>query len=128
MSADYLYTTCDTLLDVALDAVSEQRTGRPPPDRVFVSHGPTEAQGCPNGQLTVHHEPIRLQYSRQQTASSMPKGGPVVPQMEAVVRLFRCVRQLEDDGNVPTAEFEDEQAARLMVDGWALATGVWASV
>jgi hypothetical protein len=127
MSAAYLFDMCETVLDAAYNALSPLRTGVPAPSRVFVSHGPSEAHGCPDGQLTVHLEPIQMRYSLSLAASPQAKGGPVVPTAPIVVRLFRCVRPLDETGAVPGAEIENEQTRQMMVDGWALATGLWLS-
>jgi len=128
-SADYLYALCDTVLDASYDALSDLRTGFAPPSRVFVSHGPAEAQGCKEGgQLTVHLEPIEMRQSRAQAGSQMPGSGPTVPVATLTIRLFRCYQPLNPDGSVLTAIQEDEAAKAMMIDGWCLATGLWASM
>ncbi len=117
MPTAYLDTLANDLLDDALAGLARTRTGRKPPERTLVSHGPPVADECCDavgGQLSVHldnldHRPIdrpRCQF---------------IATAEFHVVLFRCVPTVGDGPRpLPDADVLDTSAGDLLGDLWAM--------
>jgi hypothetical protein len=125
MPSNYLHGIGTDILDAALNGLDQSCTGNPPPERVYVSHGPPAVDGCQNtnGQLSVHLDRLEMRPAGVQSRG-VPGGYQcqVMPVARFVVELFRCVPVPNDRGVPPTEQALDDSAADLLMDAWSIIT------
>jgi len=124
-SANYLEGVANDILQASLSGLAQSCTGRTPPGRVYVSHGPSAVDACEgtSGQLTVHLERLEMRPAGVQQRG-VPGGFQcqIMPVARFVVELFRCVPVPNDRGVPPTEEELDLSAVDLMEDAWSIVT------
>lgn len=133
MSASYLADLADALLAAAQAGLAEARTGHPPPDRTFVSHGvPADDLACPgNGMLTVHAGRApggqlgALHHVGFSTPTAMPARVPLQVIYSLIVTLKRCYPVGQIGAPIPEAADVTEAAEALLTDLWCLATKLY---
>lgn len=134
MPADYLSTLADELLAAAESAVDEPRTGHALPDRRYVGVAQPPAD-C--DQLVVFYdpdEPIEIRRRGDSTVPSPSDVCAVLPVGRLCVELWRSCWPTVSDGAdspvLPTADEIETATDGLLVDLWALTTGLlseWAA-
>lgn len=122
MSIGYLDTVATALLDALADALVQATTGRPPPAKVYVSHGlPAHDGCCEGGQATVWLE--RVEYRPVQDGGGASAAGCVSDTWGTfVLEWARCVPTLDDTGAWPSEGDLDVSAGDLLEDLWAVLT------
>lgn len=134
MPAAYLADLAADLLDMALDAVSEARTGVTEPGKVFISVADPIADlgGCcegSGGTLTVHlgdpQAGAPLLFPQSTQASKAPPCNTTT-RARFTITLMRCYPAIDTNQAdfAPTAEEFTEQTRQALIDLWCLLTGV----
>lgn len=125
MPTNYLHGIATDILNASLNGLADACTGNPPPERTYVSHGPSAVDACENtnGQLSVYLDRLEMRPAGVQ-ARGVPGGFQcqVMPIARFVVELFRCVPVPNDRGVPPTDEALNDSAADLLIDAWSIVT------
>lgn len=124
MPTTYLSGRLSELLTAATAGVTLARTGNAVPSRIYVSHGPPAVDFCDdNGLLAVYldNPAVGLDAPSVRIAENT---GPQkrMPVLRMCIELWRCVPNLDEQGNAPTAAVLTASANGLANDLWALDT------